>query len=88
VSGPGSDDDDAAAMLLALGDDGDGSSGSPSLTDVPEGSTVMDLPSPFTVKEQLDADKEKDKDKKPKPPGNTSNAAKEILEKYMRRPRS
>jgi pSer/pThr/pTyr-binding forkhead associated (FHA) protein len=88
VSGSAADDDDAAAMLLALGDDGDGSSGSPSLTDVPEGSTVMDLPSPFTVKEQLDADKEKDKDKKPKPPGNTSNAAKEILEKYMRRPRS
>ena len=32
--------------------------------------------------------KEKEKDKeKPKPSGNTSNAAKSILEQYMRRPR-
>lgn len=81
------EDDDAAAMLLAIGDD-DPSSPLPALTDVPEGSTVMDLPSPFAAKEQQDAEKDKDKDKKPKPPGNTSNAAKEILEKYMRRPRS
>lgn len=78
------DDDDAAALLLALGNDS--SAGGISTSDVPEGSTVMDLPSPFTAKEQ--AEKDKEKDKKPKPPGNTSSAAKEILEKYMRRPRS
>jgi predicted component of type VI protein secretion system len=81
-----SDDEDAAAMLLALGDDGDSTSSGPALTDVPEGSTVMDLPSPFSPKPEEGA-KDKDKDKKPKPPGNTSSAAKEILEKYMKRPR-
>jgi pSer/pThr/pTyr-binding forkhead associated (FHA) protein len=84
---PAGEDDDAAAMLLSLGDDGDGSSGIPSLPDVPEGSTVMDLPSPFSPKPE-EAAKKDDKDKKPKPPGNTSSAAKEILEKYMRRPRT
>jgi pSer/pThr/pTyr-binding forkhead associated (FHA) protein len=84
VPGAG-EDDDVAAMLLALGDEG--TSGGPVPTDVPEGSTVMDLPSPFAAKEQADKDS-KDKDKKPKPPGNTSSAAKEILEKYMRRPRT
>lgn len=78
----GGEDDDAAAMLLALGDD---TSSGLSLNDVPEGSTVMDLPSPFAAKEQAEKDA---KDKKPKPPGNTSSAAKEILEKYMRRPRT
>jgi predicted component of type VI protein secretion system len=85
VPAAGSDDDDAAAMLLAIGDDGDGTAAGPLLTDVPEGSTVMDLPSPFAAKLE---DAAKDKDKKPKPPGNTSNAAKEILEKYMKRPRT
>ena len=48
---------------------------------------------PVTAGEKGDKDKQakekdKDKDKKPKPPGNTSSAAKEILEKYMRRPRT
>jgi predicted component of type VI protein secretion system len=87
AAAPAGEDDDAAAMLLALGDDGDGASGVPSLPDVPEGSTVMDLPSPFAAKSE-EAAKKDDKDKKPKPPGNTSSAAKEILEKYMRRPRT
>jgi predicted component of type VI protein secretion system len=85
----GSDDDDAAAMLLALGDDGESPAAGPLLTDVPEGSTVMDLPSPFAANpDEAAKEKDKDKDKKPKPPGNTSSAAKEILEKYMKRPRT
>jgi pSer/pThr/pTyr-binding forkhead associated (FHA) protein len=79
-------DDDIAAMLLSLGDDGVTTTNDPAaLTDVPEGSTVMDLPSPFAAKKE-EQDKDKEKDKK-KATGNTSSAAKEILEKYMRRPR-
>jgi predicted component of type VI protein secretion system len=82
-TGSGSDDD-IAAMLLSLGDDGVTTTNDPAaITEVPEGSTVMDLPSPFAAKKE-EGDKEKDKKKAM---GNTSNAAKEILEKYMRRPR-
>jgi predicted component of type VI protein secretion system len=73
-------DEDIANMLLTL-DDGDG----PSSGDVPEGSTVHDIPVPsLPGEEPAGAAK---KDDKPKTPANTSNAAKEILEKYMRRPR-
>ena len=79
-----SDDDSIAAMLLDLQDDGSkGAGGAPS--EVPEGSTVMDLKAPPAPGEGEGANKE-DKDKK-KPEGNTSTAAKAILEKYMRRPR-
>jgi predicted component of type VI protein secretion system len=79
------DDESIAAMLLSLQDDATAGSASPS--DVPEGSTVMDLQSPVAPEEEGPA-KEKDKDKeKKKPEGNTSTAAKAILEKYMRRPR-
>jgi pSer/pThr/pTyr-binding forkhead associated (FHA) protein len=77
-NGGGESDEDIAAMLLTL-DDGDSPSG-----DVPEGSTVHDIPVPSLPGEEEGAAK---KDDKPKPPPNTSNAAKEILEKYMRRPR-
>jgi len=80
-----SDDDSIAAMLLDLQEDGGkGSSGAPS--EVPEGSTVMDLKAPLPP-EDAAASKDKDKDKK-KAEGNTSTAAKAILEKYMKRPRA
>jgi pSer/pThr/pTyr-binding forkhead associated (FHA) protein len=79
-------DDDIAAMLLEMGDES--SSGALGLDQVPEGSTVMDLTLPPGVLSPEDAKKEKDKEKdKPKPPANTQSAAKEILEKYMKRPR-
>jgi pSer/pThr/pTyr-binding forkhead associated (FHA) protein len=79
-------DEDIAAMLLSLQDDGTGSSG---LGDeVPDGSTVHDL----AVSPDMIAGKEggAGKEKKPVkgPEANTSAAAKTILEKYMRRPRS
>ena len=79
-----SEDDDIAAMLLSMGDDS--TSGlSPDL--IPEGSTVMDLTVPPGETGPEDAAK-KDKEKeKPKVSGNTQSAAKEILEKYMKRPR-
>jgi pSer/pThr/pTyr-binding forkhead associated (FHA) protein len=81
-----SNDDDIAAMLLSLHDDTPpGSSGM--LPEVPEGSTVHEMPLPPEVAAQM-AQNEKEKEKeKPKPSGNTSSAAKSILEKYMRRPR-
>ena len=71
-------------MLLSLQDD-DRASGLDSV--VPEGSTVMDLVVPPGAEDpNKPADKGKDKDK-PKPSGNTSSAAKSILEQYMKRPR-
>ena len=85
----GTEDDDIAAMLMSLNDD-DPSMGSESV--VPEGSTVMEMIVPPSVQDaaklaEKDKDKEKDKKEKPKPSGNTSNAAKSILEQYMKRPR-
>ena len=85
----GADDDDIAAMLMSLGDD----SSLDSDGAVPEGSTVMEMSVPTSVQEaaklaekEKELGKEKDKEKA-KPSGNTSNAAKSILEQYMRRPR-
>lgn len=83
-----SNDDDIAAMLLSLHDDtAPGLSGQP---EVPEGSTVHEMPLPPEVAAQM-AQNEKDKappPAKPAAPANTSQAAKSILEKYMKRPRS
>ncbi len=82
-------EDDIAAMLMSLNDDP--SMGSDSV--VPEGSTVMELIAPPSVQDaakEADKNKELEKEKakdKPKPIGNTSNAAKSILEQYMKRPR-
>ena len=79
-----SEDDDIAAMLLSLQDDDRPSSAADGV--IPEGSTVMDLavPPPGAEDPNKPADKGKDK---PKPSGNTSTAAKSILEQYMKRPR-
>jgi pSer/pThr/pTyr-binding forkhead associated (FHA) protein len=82
----GTDDDDIAAMLLSLQDDGPSA-----VTDgiVPEGSTVMDLIVPGADDPNQAAGQGKDKEKdKAKTIGNTSSAAKSILEQYMKRPRT
>jgi len=79
----GSADDEIAAMLLSLRDDEPSPSGS---DPVPEGSTVMDLIVPPGADDPSKPG-EKGKDK-PKSLGNTSSAAKSILEQYMKRPRS
>lgn len=82
---PASADDDIAAMLLSLHDeDSGGSSGA--APEVPEGSTVHEMPLPSDVSDEM-AKKETEKPK-PTAPANTSSAAKSILEKYMRRPRT
>ncbi|MHB1425812.1 MAG: FHA domain-containing protein [Gemmataceae bacterium] len=77
-----SSDDDIAAMLLSLHDDS--SAGTPGIApEVPEGSTVHEMPLPPEVAAQM-AQHEK---AKAASSGNTSQAAKSILEKYMKRPR-
>jgi hypothetical protein len=82
---PGSEDD-IAAMLLLLQDEGDTSGGSSSDV-VPEGSTVFDVPAIAGTQPDGTPVAGKDKAKDAKKNENTSDAAKAILEKYMRRPR-
>lgn len=84
--GDSSPDDDIAAMLLSLQEDNPSGITSGS-AEVPEGSTVHELPLPPEVAAQM-AQQEKDKaPSKPAASANTSAAAKSILEKYMKRPR-
>jgi pSer/pThr/pTyr-binding forkhead associated (FHA) protein len=81
-----SDDDSAAEMLLGLMDDGE-TVGGPDK--VPDGSTVMDVPTlPGEVPPPGEAPAGKDKHTQAKAQAaSTSTAAKAILEKYMKRPR-
>jgi predicted component of type VI protein secretion system len=81
-----SSDDDIAAMLLSLHDDSSSNGTAGVSPEVPEGSTVHELPLPPEVAAQAaQAAKEKAKTANT---ANTSAAAKSILEKYMKRPRS
>jgi len=77
-----SEEDDAAATLLAMQDEDTPNAGL--REEVPEGSTVFDLPIP-TATDKEAANKEKEKAKPPS--GDTSTAAKSILDKYLKRPR-
>jgi predicted component of type VI protein secretion system len=86
-------DDDAAALLLSLQEDGGPVPGSPGVdsSGVPTGSTVMDVIAPPSSE---DAPGEPDKPAKSKArpvsskSDDTSAAAKTILDKYWRRPRT
>jgi pSer/pThr/pTyr-binding forkhead associated (FHA) protein len=88
------EDENIAAMLLALKDEE--SASSVDSDGVPTGSTVMDIVTSATESTREDSpaakpdDKQDDKDKKKAAAAsaNTSSAAKAILEKYMRRPRT
>lgn len=89
AKGESGEDDDIAAMLLSLQDD-DSSDGS-----IPDGTTALDMHVPPELLAGSDEEKAAKKDEakakeeeKKKNLGNTSNAAKDLLEKYMRRPRS
>lgn len=78
------DHDRVAAMLLGMDEDGNGS--------VPDGSTVMDIPSPLLgATEEMPKmdDKKKDGDKpaKAQTREEMSTAANDLLRKYMRRPK-
>jgi len=86
---PSSEDDAAAAMLLSLADDGGSNAEHTSVdnTGIPTGSTVMEAAPAGEGQTPLPDGKAGDKAKAKVASGNTSSAAKEILEKYMRRPR-
>lgn len=84
------EDDSIADLLLSLGDD-DAPSSKLDDSDVPEGSTVMDMVVPNTGEgeegeEGQGGDKTKYEKEKAKQEG-TSSAAKSLLDKYMKRPR-
>jgi predicted component of type VI protein secretion system len=77
-------DDDIAAMLLSVGDDSrEGPFGGGS--EVPEGSSVHEIPSPPDLAAQLAKERER---AKPATPAKTSQAAESILDKYRKRPRA
>jgi predicted component of type VI protein secretion system len=88
-----SDDDDIAAMLLSLADDDIAASPASADDEVPQGSTQMEIPAQVApggsepAAAGKDA-KDKDKGKKEASPANTASAAKSILEKMMKRPRT
>ncbi len=71
------DHDEAAAMLLAMDD---GTSTPTEEAKIPDGSTVMDIPATLGAQAKAPA--------KPAAPANSSEAAKDLLSKYMRRPRT
>lgn len=94
---PAAGDEAAAALLLGVGE-GDKPPGSPGVDSegVPTGSTEIKLPPVTPAGEKPPGEEHKAEPGKPgggkppaaKPPsGDTSSAAKAILEKYLRRPR-
>jgi predicted component of type VI protein secretion system len=96
-AGGTSEDDSIAAMLMSMDDAIPPAGGSGSGDGVPTGTTVMDILSPLASEKDTSTDSPKapdgtdakDKKEKAKPVmGNTSTAAKAILEKYTRRQRS
>jgi pSer/pThr/pTyr-binding forkhead associated (FHA) protein len=84
-------DEAAAAMLLSLPDDTDTAPSAASVDSegVPTGTTIMEVPTAQTATPLPDTGKAVDKEAAAKQAaGNTSSAAKAILEKYLRRPRN
>jgi len=77
------DQERIAAMLLGMDDSGNGS--------VPDGSTVMDIPSPLAsntgTAETPKAEEKKDEKKPAQTREEMSSAANDLLRKYMRRPK-
>jgi pSer/pThr/pTyr-binding forkhead associated (FHA) protein len=93
AGGPDTSEEDIIALLLSGQDVGLPSSSGASGADIPEGSTVMDLrvagtPGEAPPPEGAEKDKQKEKEKAKGTLGNTQSAAKSILEKMMRRPRT
>jgi len=96
VAAAGGDDDDVAKMLLDLADETPSATQHKGPDGVPDGTTVMDIVSPFAQAEAGAQGEEKPADGKPaakapekkKETGNSSEAAQAILQKYMRRQRT
>ena len=86
------DDEAAAALLLSLQEEPGGVTPSTNVDSegIPTGNTVMDVITPAAAPAPTEADKGgAGREQAAKTAsGNTSSAAKAILEKYMRRPRS
>ncbi len=81
-------EDDAAALLLSMQDGSPAADGSATDSqEVPAGSTVMDIVPVPGAEGQAAKEKPDEKKKKVTATGDTSTAAKAILEKYLRRPR-
>jgi predicted component of type VI protein secretion system len=88
AGGGPSSDDDIAAMLLSQDDAASSSTGTDSHL-IPEGSTIHEVQIPAEVGSAEDPKKTADELAKVKAAqANTSAAAKSILEKYLKRPRS
>jgi len=84
----GSGDEEAAALLLSVQDDGDSSpSTNVDSEGVPTSTTIMELPTPGKETPLPGAEKVDKAEAAKQAAGNTSSAAKAILEKYLRRPR-
>ena len=81
-----SDEEAAGAMLLSLQDSD--TARSVDSEGVPTGTTIMEIPVPNEEKPLAGPEKADKAEAARKAAGNTSSAAKAILEKYMRRPRS
>jgi len=77
-------DEDIAAMLLS-GSDDDTVSDGPSAADIPQGTTVFEIPAPGAAKPGEEAGKPKEP---PKEKESNSAVAAAILEKLRKRPRS
>jgi pSer/pThr/pTyr-binding forkhead associated (FHA) protein len=96
--GSSSDEDSVAAMLMSMGDEAPPPAPPNAGDGVPAGTTVMDIMSPLSPEKDTTTDVPKAPDtpvagketkEKPKPAlGNSSTAAKAILEKYTRRQRT
>ncbi len=89
AGGGSSSDDDIAAMLLSQ-DDGDAASASTGTDShlIPDGSTIHEVQIPAEVGSTDDPKKAHELAKVKAAQANTSAAAKSILEKYLKRPRS
>ena len=83
------EEEDIAALLLSMADDDeDFASTDLNSDEVPEGSTVMEMKLPGTGDEEEGEEKDQSELAKVKEQQeSTSNAAKAILDKYMKRPR-
>jgi pSer/pThr/pTyr-binding forkhead associated (FHA) protein len=88
------DDEAAAALLLSLQDEPGGVTPSTNVDSegIPTGNTVMDVITPASASPPAEAEPDKGGAGRAQAAktaaGNTSSAAKAILEKYMRRPRT
>jgi pSer/pThr/pTyr-binding forkhead associated (FHA) protein len=84
-----SEEDEIAAMLLDLrGEGGADSGGLADPNKISTDSTVLDMMAPAPAEGSPDQAGSKAKNEKAKLDANTSQAAKAILEKYLRRPRA